>query len=317
MRLLLSLLIVIALCLPALADIHYVNAGCTAARNLNSVGYGTTSGYDSPYITPSYAVAQMVSGDTMMIYGYSQTDSSYYMDIITTTNIIFIIGVSVGIDSPTFWGGNKNYTMLFDGVLVKIEGIRFKDISNYRHIYWNNPPNNSVGIINNCIFDSQPLNSPVGTLYHQGSAINVVCNSGTPFNLYVNNSVFNYQKQPCVTLSAQGSTIKLYAYINSCQFNDDSYVIGAYTASDALTDSSSFFISNSTINADTLFLASANPTHGQIEGNSNTYTLDSLITNNFSSVYTIKGFSGETTTSTLRYTQPFITRWRPVLWRGR
>ena len=130
MRYLLALLIVLCAA-PSWSAVYYVNAGHDNAMNKN---YGDTiyhygSSPDSPWITPSYAYANKIAGDTIYLYGYSVPSDTnmYYQDVIPATTSRFFKGVSVNGDSPVWssQGTAINYNPSASNTTIYIHDIRF------------------------------------------------------------------------------------------------------------------------------------------------------------------------------------------------
>lgn len=131
MRVLIALLLVaVALPAAALDTTYYVNPSHPTARNLPLAnGYGL-SPTDSPWISPSYAVAQITGNcDTIVIYpGNPGSDSPYFDYIDYSSETISFVGVSAGGDSPTFTrNGDVFYHAATSGSLANttIKGMRF------------------------------------------------------------------------------------------------------------------------------------------------------------------------------------------------
>jgi hypothetical protein len=200
MGFLLALLIVLcAAPCYAVGNYYYVNPSATSARNLPlASGYGQ-SPTDSPWITPSYALAALVyTDDTLVIYAHG-TDTYYADKMNITSDTVSLVGVSVNGDSPTFSKGGE-LTVLYNntvGLNLRnqcLRGFRFtnENIPGNPLIYYYAYDFNNFTIADN-IFDSIVYTgmsaSYDGAVYIEGRSTDHFID-----NVYItNNSFVNIQ----------------------------------------------------------------------------------------------------------------------------
>lgn len=214
MRYLLALLLV-AISLPcyALNTAYYVNPSNATARNLPlASGYGL-SPTDSPWISPSYAIAQITgNNDTLFIYpGNPGSDSYYYGDYVDfSSDVVSFVGVSVSGDSPTFsrrapaentaWLYRSASAAAYDN--QTISGLRFTN-SNAQYngiaIFTASYKNT---IVRDCIFDSISFTGTYGI----GEGCITFTNYTTSDTGYVyNNSFINLKNVAPVKVQTQNA----------------------------------------------------------------------------------------------------------------
>jgi len=262
MRLFIALLLV-AVALPCYAGVYYVNAGDPRARDLPAAqGYGTA---DSPWITPSYAVAQMsgstaAAHDTLYIYAYALTDTNDgYVDNITTFDeYIDYIGVSVNGDSPTF---TKSGLFLYGRYVntggrpsaCVIRGFRFTKISNSNPNAIINQSNGSTtswhhDYVEDCIFHNNYGETFANSAGVVAFTIDRLASSATADSniLTIRNCAFVSNGTPSILANHYNGVNPNFGYItvDNCSFRNDSIALSVYKYGGNDADTS-FYVTNS------------------------------------------------------------------------
>jgi len=223
MRLFIALLLVaVALPAAALNTTYIVQPYHPNAKNVPVANGGGTA--DTPWISPSYAVAQITgNNDTILIYpGNPGSDSAYYNDYIDYSGeTISFVGVSVWCDSPTFTRNGPIFFYYVSGNKGNIANTRISGFRFYNCRTTNRVINLFAETLDGFTFDQNIADSitATGDLYSNG--VIGVCkyyNTDTADSVTIANNVFYGLRNTSaiyVNNNANSCTIGLYVYNNT------------------------------------------------------------------------------------------------------